>query len=219
MWDIRAEPGVIDTFAKVWGTQELAVSFGEFHDERLSLQRLSIPPHSDSMGFTVLIAVDGVNVSLPFAQDSDIDRAPWPHIDQSPMRTGKYCVQGIMNLVSIRTSCTSCKRNRYYFDTQVQYENGPRDGGLMVLDGSFALFTEFFKSHSDLTPPGGWTARSTFRYTEDHLRWFYDKGCQWVKVEAPPGSLILWDSRCTHYGAAAEGDRPRVATCEPNMFT
>ena len=25
--------------------------------------------------------------------------------------------------------------------------------------------------------------------------------------------MILWDSRCMHYGAAAKGDRPRVATC------
>jgi len=28
-WDIRSEPGLIDTFAKIWGTEELVVSFGE----------------------------------------------------------------------------------------------------------------------------------------------------------------------------------------------
>lgn len=28
-WDIRSEPGLIDTFAKIWGTEELYVSMGE----------------------------------------------------------------------------------------------------------------------------------------------------------------------------------------------
>lgn len=27
MWDARLEPGVIDAFAKLWGTEELLVSF------------------------------------------------------------------------------------------------------------------------------------------------------------------------------------------------
>jgi hypothetical protein len=42
---------------------------------------------------------DGVNVSLPFDQDAPVDRKPWPHVDQSPNRRFKHCVQGIMNLV------------------------------------------------------------------------------------------------------------------------
>ena len=69
-WDIRSEPGLIDVFSKIWGTDELAVSF------------------------------DGVNVSLPFKEDATVDRKPWPHVDQSPNRRYKYCIQGIMNLVS-----------------------------------------------------------------------------------------------------------------------
>lgn len=40
-----------------------------------------------------------MNVSLPFDKDDTVDRAPWPHVDQSPMRRFKHCVQGIMNLV------------------------------------------------------------------------------------------------------------------------
>lgn len=46
---------------------------------------------------------DAVNVSLPFVDDqlpADIS-APWPHVDQSPKRLGKHCVQGIINLVNL----------------------------------------------------------------------------------------------------------------------
>jgi hypothetical protein len=28
VWDIRAEPALIDVFAQIWGTDELVVSFG-----------------------------------------------------------------------------------------------------------------------------------------------------------------------------------------------
>ena len=87
VWDIRSEPAVIDVFAKLWGTEELFVSFGR------------------SRCFRVTIALvdnsDGVNVSLPFDETADVDRRPWPHVDQSPQRRFKHCVQGIMNLVSL----------------------------------------------------------------------------------------------------------------------
>lgn len=70
-WDIRSEPGLIKTFAKIWGTEDL------------------------------LVSVDSVNISLPFSKEDMGDRdEPWPHVDQSPNRRFKHCVQGIMNLVS-----------------------------------------------------------------------------------------------------------------------
>ncbi|WWC88322.1 uncharacterized protein L201_003230 [Kwoniella dendrophila CBS 6074] len=161
-WDIRSEKGIIDTFAKIWGTDELLVSF------------------------------DGVNVSLPFKNEDLGDRgAPWPHVDQSPNRKGKECIQGIANLA----------------------ENGPNDGGLMILDGSFPLYKQYFEEHEHLKPSAdGWNWIDSYSYPEETLQWFYDKGCKWKKLEAGPGDLILWDSRTIHYGDAARGDRPRVAT-------
>ncbi|GFZ50535.1 hypothetical protein JCM24511_08292 [Saitozyma sp. JCM 24511] len=161
-WDIRSEPGLIDTFAKIWNTQELLVSF------------------------------DSVNISLPFPKEElEGERGgAWPHVDQSPNRRFKHCVQGIMNLEV----------------------NGPDDGGLMVLSGSLPLYAKFFEEHEAQAPEGGWTWRDSHQFTEEQLTWFYDRGCKWVKVEAEPGDVILWDSRCIHYGAPARGDRPRVAT-------
>lgn len=82
----------------------------------------------------------------------------------------------------------------------------------MVLNGSLPLYNEFFESHEADAPPGGWTFRDSHHFTEAQLQWFYDRGCKWHKVEAGPGDVILWDSRCIHYGAAATGDRPRIAT-------
>ncbi|ORX35314.1 hypothetical protein BD324DRAFT_632306 [Kockovaella imperatae] len=161
-WDIRAEPELIKVFAKIWGTEELLVSY------------------------------DASNISLPYpAEEMEGDvSAPWPHVDQSPNRRFKHCVQGIMNLE----------------------ENGPNDGGLMVLTGSLPLYNEFFETHEHLQPEGGWSWKDSYPFTEADMQWFYDRGCKWIKVEAEPGDVILWDSRCVHYGAAARGDRPRVAT-------
>ena len=84
----------------------------------------------------------------------------------------------------------------------------------MVLEGSFPLHAEFFETHEHEAPEGGWKWIDSYHYTESQIKWFLDLGCTWKKVEAGPGDVILWDSRCIHYGAAAEGDRPRVATCE-----
>jgi ectoine hydroxylase-related dioxygenase (phytanoyl-CoA dioxygenase family) len=79
----------------------------------------------------------------------------------------------------------------------------------VVLDGSLPLFAEYFACHD--APDGGWPQADWFRLSEETLQWFYDRGCKWVKVEAQPGDLILWDSRTIHYGDAARGDRPRMA--------
>ncbi|WVQ84829.1 hypothetical protein IAT38_006986 [Cryptococcus sp. DSM 104549] len=163
-WDIRSEEGIIDAFAKIWGTDELLVSF------------------------------DAVNLSLPWNEKDSPEVAgrlsPWPHVDQSPRRGGaKHCVQGIANLAP----------------------NGPNDGGLKILSGSLQLYSEFFAAHPELEGDG-WPERDFWLLRERDVKWFEDRGCYWVKTEPGPGDLLLWDSRVIHYGAAAEGVQPRVAT-------
>jgi hypothetical protein len=83
----------------------------------------------------------------------------------------------------------------------------------MVLEGSFALFNEFFDEHEDQQPEGGWPTEDFYPHTIEQIQWFYDRGCQWKKVCASPGDLILWDSRCIHYGSIPKGRNPRIATC------
>jgi ectoine hydroxylase-related dioxygenase (phytanoyl-CoA dioxygenase family) len=132
-----------------------------------------------------------VNISLPYGSELSAEGGkPWPHVDQSPTRPFRHCVQGIVNLAP----------------------NGPADGGLTVLEGSTALFEEYFAGHPELAPATGWSTADTWDHAADAVKWFQDRGCKWTKVCAAPGDLILWDSRTVHYGAAAAGTEPRVAT-------
>nr|AOR51877.1 phytanoil-CoA dioxygenase [Phaffia rhodozyma] len=164
LWDIRQEPGLIDTFATVWGTSELLVSF------------------------------DGINISVPLnlqeEQNKGLD-SPWPHVDQSPNRRFFHCIQGIANLAP----------------------NGPLDGGLMVLRGSKELYNECFDRFAHQRPAEGWTPLDSYHHTPEMLEWMIkEKGCTWHKVEAPAGSVILWDSRTVHYGSIPLSTNPRVAS-------
>jgi hypothetical protein len=45
---------------------------------------------------------DGANFSIPLPKEEIQDGgAPWPHVDQSPLKRELNCVQGIMNLVRL----------------------------------------------------------------------------------------------------------------------
>ncbi|GME79697.1 unnamed protein product [Ambrosiozyma monospora] len=69
IWDLRSEPKIREAFGKVWGTDELLVSF------------------------------DGINISLPGTIDDPAkDAKSWQHVDQSPFKQSFQCVQGIAQL-------------------------------------------------------------------------------------------------------------------------
>ncbi|WVW85890.1 hypothetical protein I302_107928 [Kwoniella bestiolae CBS 10118] len=135
---------------------------------------------------------DGCNISLPIAgrDPNDFAFKPWPHVDQSPLVTGLHCVQGIMNLCP----------------------NGPEDGGLMLLKGSKALYAQLWEAFDDVKPPGGWNKGDRHDHTPEQMQWLIDNGCEYHKVCAEPGDLILWDSRVVHYGATPASDNPRIAS-------
>lgn len=101
------------------------------------------------------MSFDGANFSIPLpAEEVENGGAPWPHVDQSPLKREKECIQGIMNLAP----------------------NGPQDGGLMVLRGSFPLYKEFIEAHDDDQPEGGWSPIDSYHHTASQLQWFYDRG-------------------------------------------
>lgn len=145
MWDARMEPGVLNAFAKIWGTDELIVSF------------------------------DSLNVTFPNKKDSE-PLKPWEHVDQSPLRRGLHCIQGIINL-----SCA-----------------GPDDGGLVVFPGSHLLHNEWLDSRTDRSR---WSTKDLYLLDKDDLEWFKAKGIRPLKICADPGDLIVWDSRVVHYGS------------------
>ncbi len=144
MWDARLEPGVLEPFSRIWGTDQLLVSF------------------------------DSLNITLPNRTDKSRITA-WEHIDQSPLRRGLHCVQGIINLS----------------------KTGPLDGGLLVYPGSHLFHDEFFDTQTDRD---SWTRVDRYPFNEEQLSWFTSRGIKPHKVCADVGDLILWDSRTIHYG-------------------
>jgi len=153
-WEARTEPGLIDAFAKLWGTDKLLVSF------------------------------DGFNITLPAEQHPKSEA--WPHVDQSPLRKGMQCVQGILNLAP----------------------NGPQDGGLIVMKGSSAVSERFFKENI-ATEKTSWGPADWYGFDSPQVEWFKNKGCEFVKVCADQGDLILWDSRTIHYNCLPESNTVR----------
>ncbi|KAJ5497076.1 hypothetical protein N7463_009063 [Penicillium fimorum] len=144
MWDARMEPKILDAFAKIWGTDELLVSF------------------------------DALNITLPNRKDKPAQK-PWPHVDQSPMRRGLHCVQGVINLSPA----------------------GPEDGSLMVFPRSNKATEGFFDTETD---PSTWEQKDIRNFTVEEIQWFEDHGMKPHKVLAEPGDLLVWDSRTVHWG-------------------
>ncbi|KAJ5801383.1 uncharacterized protein N7518_003451 [Penicillium psychrosexuale] len=157
IWEARTEDGVIEAFAKLWGTDKLLVSF------------------------------DGMNFTLPSGTTLPQTK-PWPHIDQSPLRQGMQCVQGVLNFAP----------------------NGPQDGGLLVVKGSTKLMPEFVKTHSGEIGRETWGPSDWFGFDESEVKWFEERGCEILKVNAEAGDLILWDSRTMHFNCVPSSQNLRA---------
>ena len=159
MWDIRQEQSIIDVFAQLWQTEELLVSF------------------------------DALNITLPRRPGHEQRARPWPHVDQSPLRTGRQCIQGIVSLS----------------------QSGPEDGGLTVYPRTHNAIQDFFEAHTDKSQ---WETKDFYKFSTEQISWFEEQGFQAQKVVAGPGDLIIWDSRLIHWGAepTAASNTIRTAT-------
>ena len=134
----------------------------------------------------LIVSFDSVNITLPNRADKPV-RKPWPHVDQSPLRRGLHCVQGIINLSTA----------------------GPEDGSLMLLPGSHNLVEEYFDTQTD---SDSWKVEDRYYFGEAGMKWFADRGAKPIKVEAEPGDLILWDSRTVHWGGEPTEKSDRIRT-------
>ncbi|KAJ9127729.1 hypothetical protein QFC24_000012 [Naganishia onofrii] len=138
----------------------------------------------------LLVSFDAVNVTFPNRTDLP-ENKPWPHQDQDPEKAGFRVLQGLVNLLP----------------------NGDNDGGLMVCKGGHLLSEEY---HKEMKKRGetripAWTPE-WYGFPKDGLDWLKERGCEWVKVNAEAGDLIVWDSRAPHYNVSPTGDQPRFAT-------
>ncbi|GKT51935.1 uncharacterized protein ColSpa_12116 [Colletotrichum spaethianum] len=140
----------------------------------------------------IIVSFDAVIMAFPNRTDIKPNN-PWPHQDQDPAKPGFRCLQGLVNILP----------------------NGDKDGGLIVCKGAHRLSEEFHVAFKD-EPNKIWAwTKEWYGFTDEGMKWLADKGCEWLKINAEPGDLLLWDSRTPHYNLSPEGDSPRFCayTC------
>jgi len=152
VWDLRCEPKVIEVFEKIWKTKELLVSF------------------------------DTINVMRPpELYGGRPSRKRWFHLDQSSIKRGLHCVQGLVTLEDMTN----------------------KDGTLVVLKKSHKLFSDFFDNKHKTIEKNNW-----YKLNDSEVNWYLNKDVEEIKINAPKGSLVLWDSRVVHCNAPPEKNRP-----------
>lgn len=106
----------------------------------------------------------------------------WYHTDQSYQRSGFECAQGWV--------------------TALDVEEG--DATLSIMEGSHNYHKECSEEFKDLkASKGDWC-----KLTREQEVWYRKtKGCKYVNIKCPKGSLVLWDSRTIHCGIEASRGR------------
>jgi len=130
----------------------------------------------------LLVSFDGASFQAPPDREDNPtphrgwgSPAHWLHSDQSLKRPGRECIQGWVTAEEV----------------------GPGDATLAVMDKSHKYHAELAKKFPSLVDSKDWV-----RYDEEAVAFFRARGCEDVRIECPPGSVVLWDSRTAHYGAA-----------------
>ncbi|VUC20756.1 unnamed protein product [Clonostachys rosea] len=144
----------------------------------------------------LLVSFDSLNVTFPNRLDVP-RRQPWEHIDQSPLKRGVHCVQGIINLSP----------------------SGPEDGGLVVYPRSHRYNDELFDSMSVEDKQSWLPLKDIYFFKKEQLDWFHERGVKAHKVCAEPGDLILWDSRTIHYGSDPMDSSSQIRTAIYAAYT
>jgi hypothetical protein len=70
------------------------------------------------------------------------------------------------------------------------------------------LSEEYHEAFKNEEPIPAWT-KEWYGFKETGMKWLADKGCEWIKVTAEPGHLLLWDSRTPHYNLPSTTQQPR----------
>ena len=133
----------------------------------------------------LLTSMDGIAISeppemgnVPFADKHRL------HLDQCWNRPGLHAYQGSV-----------------YLNGQ-----GEEDHCLQVLSHSHKHFKEFFEYQQKMNK-----RRFGDKFTllnQPDVRWFMSQGCSHLRIPVSQGSVLLWDSRLVHDGAAPiEGRR------------
>lgn len=138
----------------------------------------------------LLVSFDGACLAKPSHIETTPETDSWAHLDQGPKKAGRFeCVQGLMTFS----------------------EAGPDLGGLVVYKNSHALHKKFFKRFPKVEKKVG--SSDWCKLEPKHRKWYFRHGAVEIQPTAPPGSIILWDSRTVHWAArpAKSMDHCRMA--------
>jgi len=133
----------------------------------------------------LLVSFDGICVMLPTEIGKTKEEKSWFHFDQSPIKDGFHCVQGFINL----------------------QDTSENDGCLMIYPKSNNYHKKFFEE-KNLKFENDWYA---FNETNKGNEWMKSHGLKPIKVTAPKGSLVLWDSRTVHCSSQPLSNNIRYA--------
>lgn len=129
----------------------------------------------------LLVSFDGSSLHLPpEVTNKGWFRKTWFHTDQSPSRNELECVQGLLTLRDVNEG----------------------DATFSFLVGSNNYHEEFAEVFGLKGEKGDW-----YKLNDEETQFFYDKGCEEVRVTCPKGSMVLWDSRTIHCGIEARKGR------------
>ena len=175
-WLARTNLNVHRTFAALWGTDRLTVSYDGMNLWPAPEKVIEARGGRDE-GYT----------ATRWPMDSD-----WLHTDQSPYSPKRECIQAWATFEDV---------------------DGDDDATLKVIPGSHLIHEELCRKFNvrPLAPgdTGRADRRNWYKFTNAELCRIH--GANWrekaVRVSAPRGSLVLWDSRTLHQGTAPRHGR------------
>ena len=121
----------------------------------------------------LLVSFDGFSFCLP---PEDTNRGwnskPWYHTDQSYLRPEFECIQSWITGLDVNEG----------------------DATLGIMESSNKYHKEF-REKFGITNKADW-----YKLTEDEMKFYLDKGCNYKRIICPKGSMVFWDSRTIHCG-------------------
>ena len=127
----------------------------------------------------LLTSFDAIAIGRPpedGEEEFDKPSEHWLHVDQNAARIGLHAYQGA---VYLEEACED-------------------DWTLHVLEGSHAVFDEFFRTNIRAAAR---SSSSFYRLRDEDVKYFEGKGCKIKRVPVPKGGMVLWDSRTIHANA------------------
>lgn len=129
----------------------------------------------------LLCSFDGICIMKPPELCKGGHYKSWIHTDQSPKKEGMHSIQGFINLE----------------------HTGPDDGCFTCFPKSHTYHKQLFE-HNNIKFSKDW-----YKLNESDIDWLKNKNLNQCRIEAPKGSMVLWDSRIFHCNAGVK-NLPRI---------